>query len=103
MKNLNPLISTNRYIPLQYINILIGTKDFIVNTSKLATLHNPFIINPQTTPTIIENYIKKQKILPIITLKKEWIKENPIKIVEAIFSFRISLSTHRHYQNSYLL
>jgi len=52
--------------------------------SKLATLQNPLTINPQTTPNPIENYINKLEVLPIITLKKEWIGETPIKTTETI-------------------
>ena len=85
VKNPNPSTSTNRYTPLQYINIFIGPKDFTTNTSKLATLCNPSTINPQTTPATIENYINKPEILPIITLEKEWIKETPTKTIKAIF------------------
>jgi len=70
VKNPNPSTSTNRYTSLQYTNILIGPKDFTANTSKLATLHNPSTINPQTTPATIENYINKLETLPIITLEK---------------------------------
>jgi len=85
VKNPNPSASTNRYTSLQYTNILIGPKDFTANTSKLATLHNPSTINPQTTLATIENYINKPEILPIITLERQCIKEIPTKTTKAIF------------------
>jgi len=85
--------STKKYTPLQYTNILVGPKDFMTKPSQLVSPSiNP---EPSRPPTFMDEYLIKPDILPIITLEKEWIKENPTKTAEDLFPSTF----HYHPQN----
>ncbi|RDX87438.1 hypothetical protein CR513_31087, partial [Mucuna pruriens] len=65
----NPLAKTsNKFTPLQYHNVIIGP-------SKLVNYQNPYE----------DQYLENDELLPIIVLKKDQAKANPIQVARILF------------------
>jgi len=72
----NPLISSNRYTPLHYQNILISLKDF---TNKI-----PIPIDfPRLIPS--DDHLEKPENMSILILGKTWITPNPRQTAKNLF------------------
>jgi len=89
----NPLVSQNRFTPLQYVNRLVGPRD--ITSSSTSSL---LITNPSTSKQILtEEYFEKPYPLDIMIIEKIWTQSPPRQIANALFPF-----DHHYLPNNFL-